>query len=37
VAGRLLLDGRELQGEAFGALHSRELLWQNALKKHADD
>ena len=37
VAGRPLLVERELQGEAFGALHSRELLWQNALKKHADD
>ena len=37
VAGRPLLEERELRSEALGALHSRELLWQNALKKHADD
>ncbi|HZM34286.1 MAG TPA: TRZ/ATZ family hydrolase [Burkholderiales bacterium] len=37
VAGRLLLEERELRSDAFSALHSRELLWQNALKKHADD
>jgi 5-methylthioadenosine/S-adenosylhomocysteine deaminase len=37
VAGRLLLEERELQSEALRALHSRELVWQNVLKKLADD
>jgi 5-methylthioadenosine/S-adenosylhomocysteine deaminase len=37
VAGRLLLEERELRSEALRALHSRELVWQNVLKMLADD